>query len=126
VGDIIATIFLIAIAWLLYMLPALPGCLLFWYFGRTRAQFKWWELSVFVVPFVIWICFFLFSHDKSLGNLVEAPLLGSAIPIAALIRVLNGRRLNGSVVAISLITLQSILAVLLGTMFAEVPFHWFH
>lgn len=124
--DIVATIVLIVIAWLLYIVAAVPGCLPLWYFGRKRAQFMWWELSVLIVPFGIWICFFLTSRDKSLGNLVEALVLGGAIPIAALVRVLIGRVLSRNLVAVSLFTAQSILAVLLGTKFAEVPFHWFH
>jgi hypothetical protein len=126
VDEIVAAIVLVVVAGLLYLLPAVPGCLPIWYFGHKRAQFRWWELIVLIVPFVIWICFFLVSKDKSLGNLVEAPILGGAIAIAALIRVFIGRHLNRNLVAVSLITGQSILAVLLGTMFPEVPFQWFH
>jgi hypothetical protein len=125
-GDTVATIFLIVIAWLIYLLPAVLGSLPLWYFGHRRARFMWWELSVLIVPFIIWICFLLSSRAKSLGNLVEALVLGGAIPIAALLRVLVGRHLNRNLVAVSLITMQSVFAVLLGTMFARVPFHWFH
>lgn len=125
-GDIIATIVLIVIAFLTYLLPAVPLSFPILYFGRRRAQFKWWELSALLVPFSIWVCFWVLSRDKSLGNLVEALILGAAIPIAASLRVLIGVYLNRILVVVSLMIGQSVLAVLLGTMFEEVPFHWFH
>jgi hypothetical protein len=85
-----------------------------------------WELSVFVLPFVAWLILFSVSKDKTLGNLVEAAILGGAIPIATIIRVLLGKRVNRTLVATSLITLQCVFAILLAKMFPDVSFQWFH
>src|SRR5262249_15594398 len=127
VEDIVATIVVVIIAWLIYSLPAALLSLPLWFLGRKRAQFRLWELSVLVVPFIIWVaCFLLLSRNKSLGNIVEAPILGGATALAVLIRVIIGRKLNRITVATSLIGLVSVVAVLLAAMFPQVPFHWFH
>jgi hypothetical protein len=127
VEDIVATIIVVIIAWLIYLLSAVLLSLPLWFLGRKRAQFRWWELSALVVPFIIWLaCFELLSRNKSLGNIVEASILGGAIPLGVLIRVMIGGRLNRSVVATGLMGLVCVFAVLLAVMFPEVPFRWFH
>jgi len=126
VEDTIATIVIVLIAWLIYLLPAILLCLPVWYLGRKRAHFVWWELSVFVLPLVAWLIVFSASKDKTLGNLVEALILGCVVPVAMLIRVLVGNRLNRTLVATGLIVLQCGFAILLGKIFPDVPFHWFH
>jgi len=124
--DTFAAIVVVLIAWLIYLLPGvllgLPIC----YLGRKRTQFMAWELSVFVLPFVAWLILFSVSKDKTLGNLVEAAILGSVIPIAAIVRVLLGERVNRILVATSLIAVQCGFAILLGKMFPDVSFQWFH
>ena len=71
-GETVAIIALVLVAWLIYLLPAVPLSLPLWYFGRRRAQFMWWEASVLLLPFIIWLCssFLLSPKDKSLGNLM--------------------------------------------------------
>ncbi len=125
-GDTIAAIIVALVAWIIYVLPGVLLLLPLWYWGRKRARFMWWELSVFILPFIIWLCFFLRAKDKSLGNFVEAFILGVAVPVAALIRIIIGSNLNRSFLAAGLMFLICAVAVLLGTMFPEVPFHWFH
>ena len=125
--DIVAAIVIVIIAWLIYFLAAASLSLPLWFLGRKRAQFRLWELSVLVVPFIIWVaCFQLLSSNKSLGNIVEAPILGGATALAVLIRVTIGGKLNRITVATSLIGLVCVVAVLLAAMFPQVPFHWFH
>jgi hypothetical protein len=125
-NEIVATIALVVIAWLIYLIPAvslsLPLCLL----GRKRARFTWWEAGVFVVPFIVWlVCFQLLPGSRSLGNIVEALILGCVIPLGVLIRVILGGNSN-TLVALGVIGLVCALAVLLVAAFPEVPFHWSH
>jgi len=124
--ETIAVIVVALIAWLIYLLPAVLLCLPVCLLGRKRAHFMWWESSVFVLPFIAWLILFSVSKDKTLGNLVEAAILGGVIPIAAIIRVLVGRNMNRTIVATSLIGLECAVAILLGRVFPEVSFHWFH
>jgi hypothetical protein len=126
VEDAFATIVVVLVAWLIYLLPGVLLCLPICYLGRKRAQFMPWELSVFVLPFTAWLILFSMSKDKTLGNLVEAAIIGGVIPLAAIIRVLLGKRVNRILLASSLITLQCVFAILLGKMFPDVSFQWFH
>ena len=124
--ELIATIAVVIIGWLIYLLPAvvlsLPICIL----GRKRAGFRWWEAGVFVLPFIVWlVCFELLSGSKSLGNLVEAFVLGCAVPLGVLIRVIFWN-LNRTVVDMGAMGLVCAGAVLLAAVFPEVGFHWFH
>jgi peptidoglycan/LPS O-acetylase OafA/YrhL len=59
-----------------------------------RVEWRWWEASVFVLPFVIWAMLFTseLSLGKSLANLGEPFYFGFAIPAAALLRVVMARR----------------------------------
>jgi len=125
--ETVATVVLVIIAWLIFLLPAvslsLPICLL----GRKRAQFRLWEVSAFVVPFIIWlVCFQLLAGGKSLGNIIEAAVLGGSIPLIVLIRTIIGGYLNRSLVATGLMGLDCVFAFVLATMFPEVHFNWFH
>jgi hypothetical protein len=125
--ETVATIVLVIIAWLIFLLPAVSLSLPIGLLGRKRAQFRPWEVTAFVVPFIIWlVCFQLLSRDKSLGNIIEAAILGGAIPLGVLIRVIIGGYLSRSLVATGLIGLVCVFAVVLATVFPEVPFHWFH
>ena len=119
-------IILILLALVFYLLPAVPLSLPSWYFGRRRARFRWWELSAFVVPLAIWLILFLVSTQKSLGNLVEALILGLTVPLAVLIRVVIGETVPGRVLAGLLLILLCSVAVLLGTLYPKVDFQIFH
>ncbi|HYW70847.1 MAG TPA: hypothetical protein VE961_07430 [Pyrinomonadaceae bacterium] len=109
-----------------YLLAAVPLSLPAWYFGRRRARFRWWELSVFLVPLVIWLIFFLASTTKSLGNLIEVVILGLSVPLAVLIRIVVGRAVPNAVIAGLLLILLCSVAVLLGVMYPKVDFQIFH
>src|SRR5262245_26975389 len=115
-------IILILLALVFYLLPAVPLSLPAWYFGRRRARFRWWELCALVVPLAIWLVLFLVSTQKSLGNLVEALILGLSVPLAVLIRVVVGKTVPSGVIAGLLLILLCSVAVLLGTMYPKVEF----
>ena len=119
-------IILILAALTFYLVPAVLLSLPPWYFGRRRARFRWWELSAFVVPLAIWLILFLVSTKKSLGNLVEALILGLAVPLAVLIRVVVGKSIPNGIIAGLLLILLCIVAVVLGTMYPKVDFQIFH
>jgi len=119
-------IVLAVIAWLIYLLPAVIPSLLISYLGHRRAQFMWWELSVFVLPFIIWLVVALVSRDKGLwGPIVELLILGCTVPAAALIRVIASGAVNRSLMAGSLIFVICALAILLGIMIPKIEFQPF-
>lgn len=65
------------------------------YLSRKRVHWQWEEALVFVVPFSVWLllqaCEFV---TKSFSNdLVEPSILGSVVPLAALVRVAVGTSL---------------------------------
>src|SRR5258708_2930319 len=104
-GETVFMIVIVVIAWLLYLLAAVPLSLALWYLGRKRTRFMWWELSVLVLPFAIWLGFSaLSSNDKELGNFMLEPLiLGGVVPIAAFIRIIVGRAVNRSLMGCTLV-----------------------
>jgi hypothetical protein len=61
--------------------------------GRRRAQWAWWELSAFILPFSCW-AFLMFARGegKSLANFVECLVISPFVPLAALARVVLGRQ----------------------------------
>jgi hypothetical protein len=124
-GETIALVVVIIIAWVMYLIPAVPVSLAVWYFGRRRAQFMWWELSIFILPFIAWLVSFNLAKDKGLSNIVEALILGCTLPLATLLRVAIGKALNRALVAGSLMFAVCIVAILLGTMYPKITFQPF-
>ena len=125
-GEAATIIVAVVVAWLIYLLPAvilsLPAC----YFGRRRTKFAWWELSAFVLPFVVWLVLSVFSKDKGLWSpLVEVFILGCTVPAAALMRVIVGNSINRSLMAGLLLFVICVVAVLLGTLFPKIEFQPF-
>jgi nitrate/nitrite transporter NarK len=109
------------------MVVAFPLSLALWYFGRKRAQFKWWELSAFVLPFIVWLVLSaLSSKNKGLWSpMVEVFILGCTVPVAALIRVIVGRAVNRNLMAGSLLFVICVLAIPLGIMIPKIEFQPF-
>jgi hypothetical protein len=75
------------------------------FFGRRRVHWQWWELSVLVLPFIVWtlLMFSLSTGRKSLANLGEPFLFSFAVPLAALARVCIGTRFPERRFAVALI-----------------------
>src|SRR5260370_39407662 len=96
------------------------------FFGQRRGRVRWWEVSVLVLPFIVWVVFALSSTDKGLWSpMVELFILGCTVPVAALIRVIVGRAVNRSLMAGSLISVICVLAILLGIMIPKIEFQPF-
>nr|CAS02393.1 putative integron gene cassette protein [uncultured bacterium] len=65
------------------------------YFGRHRVGWRAWELSAFVLPFLCWLALMAINLlPKTLSNLGEVFNIAVAIPIAAIFRVVLGKRLS--------------------------------
>jgi hypothetical protein len=79
--------------------------------GRRRVHWHSWEGLAFVLPFAVWCALsFLNVRVKTLSNLVEPILISLAIPVAAGLRLIVGRRHSGAFVASHLIALLCIVA----------------
>src|SRR6266446_562918 len=103
--ETVLVIVLVVLARLLYLVTAVPLSLLVVYLGRKRVRFMWWELSAFVLPFIVWLILSVFSKDKGLwSSMVELFILGCTVPVAALIRAIVGGAVNRSLMADSLIS----------------------
>jgi hypothetical protein len=114
---------LLAYLWFLHLCVAFTVSLPFWFFGRHRAQWFKWEPIILVVPFAVWATLSVIDGGgKSLTNAaVEGISLGGAIPVAAMIRVAVGGRLNRKKLAITMIVLLSLAAVLLWALVPMLP-----
>jgi hypothetical protein len=108
--------------WVLFLgfagLPSLPIVLL----GRRRAQWRPWELAVFVLPYWGWVvCNFIDDSGKSLSNFVELAWLALAIPPAVLIRVGVGHPKWRWCVSASLIAVLTLAGVALWAFVPGLP-----
>lgn len=89
-----------AVLWVLYLVPAIVPSLPIWFFGRRKAKWMSWELSVLVLPYLVWVTVGVTNiKPKSIANLEEAALIGCLVPIALLIRALVGQKVDRGVVA---------------------------
>ena len=91
------------------------------FFGRNRVHWRYWELLVLVLPFVVWTVLMsseLSTGRKSLANLGEPFYIAVAVPVIALVRVAIGTRIPERACAGALIALMSIIA---GGVFFLVP-----
>jgi hypothetical protein len=114
------TVFFWLFFWFIYYLP--PAALMsspFWIFGRRRARWIWWEFAILIVPYIVWVaCLFINKRGKGLQNVLEMFWLGCTVPLAAIVRVLIGSRVNRKVVASSLIAIYSVAAIVLWAVVA--------
>jgi len=96
--------------WAAYAGIAVVACAPIIYLGRRRVHWRYWELLALVLPFCTWFVLALsglslshgrvhFDEGKSLSNIVEAFWLGCSVPIAALLRVIIGTKLNEGICA---------------------------
>lgn len=100
---------------LLYLAPALLLTIPIWVLGHHRVKWLWWEFAILVIPYLLFI-----SLDalRIKGGLGYAMILGNiylsgVVPVAALIRVLVGQRLEGMLVASSLLIAACAFTILL-------------
>ena len=84
------------------------------FLGRKRVGWRYWELLVFALPFITWTSLMfsgLEAGRKSMSNLGEPFVFAFAIPVAAAVRVIIGRRASESVCGGTLIVLVCVFAV---------------
>ena len=114
---------LIAYLWFLHLCGAVLVTLPVWFFGRRRAQWFRWEPIILVAPFAAWMTLSVVDdRGKSLTNMaVEGISLTATIPVAAMIRVALGGRLNRRTLATTLIVLCILAAVLLWALVPMLP-----
>lgn len=107
-------LFLIGGVWLWFLLPAIILSLPVWFFGRHRANWLLWELSILVLPYWFWCVLMMWDGTgKSIANLFAEPLqIGCFIPVAALIRVAAGHKANRMFLASGLILGSCLVAAL--------------
>jgi hypothetical protein len=106
----------IFVLWLAHAVVAallsLPVVLL----GRHRVCWRRWELLAFVAPFCVWLalpyCLYTPSNAKGWDNLIEPLYFSIAVPVAALVRVAIGKRINETFSAAGLIGVLCIVATL--------------
>ena len=87
----------------------------FVYFGRKRVHWHRWELWAFALPFVLWLLLMvspLSTDRKSLANLGEGVLLGFALPVATLVRVVLGGRFSERAVSRAVLVALCLVAAL--------------
>ncbi|MCX6922760.1 MAG: hypothetical protein NT154_06035 [Verrucomicrobia bacterium] len=92
------------------------------FFGRKRVGWASWELLALFIPFCIWVVLMLSplsTGRKSLANLGEPVYISFAMPVLALLRAAEGRRICERVYAASFITA---LCAIAATVFYTVPF----
>jgi hypothetical protein len=92
------------------------------FFGRKRVRWRFWELLVLVLPFIVW-CLLMFSElstgRKSLSNLGEPVCFALAVPVAALVRVAVASRIPERPCAAVLIAMACMVAA--GVFFVVPP-----
>lgn len=75
-----------------------------------------------VIPFLVWVALlFIQDRGKSIANVIEVFWLGCLLPLAAVIRVVVGQRVNRRVLAASLVVAFCFVAVLLWALVAPIP-----
>ena len=91
------------------------------FFGRKRIHWWMWESLALVIPFCVWLCLMqtdLSTGWKSLSNLAEPFMFSFAIPVAAMVRVAVGTRVNEKKIAGVLI---AVLCGVAAAVFFMVP-----
>lgn len=83
------------------------------YLGRRRANWRSWELLATVLPFCVWLAlmFSEFSTGwKTMSNLVEPLYFSLAVPVAAMVRVIVGTRIDERICAAILMVALCLIA----------------
>jgi hypothetical protein len=97
--------------WVFHLVPSLIVSLPIWICGRRRASWFWSDYATAIIPFALWSALLLCDDKgKTLSNLSECLYLGCVVPIAAIIRVVVGRRGNERIVSFALLSALCIVA----------------
>lgn len=97
-----------------YSLPAAVLSLPFWIFGRARARWIWWEFSIVILPYLVFVSMAALNVKGGLGwaLLWGTFFLSGIAPIGALLRVVVGERVNRTLMASGVVIGSCLFAVL--------------
>lgn len=105
---------LFALLWVLYLVPAVVLSLPIWFFGRGRANWMWWEFGILVLPYFVWAMVGVTNiKPKSIANLEEAAFVGCLVPVALLVRVLVGQKIDRRFMASGMLVALCLAAFLI-------------
>jgi cytochrome bd-type quinol oxidase subunit 2 len=107
---------LLAYLWLVHVLVTSPVVAPVLWFGRHRVRWNWWEATVFIVPFSLWLGLVLTNwRPKTLANLGECFLISLAIVVGVLLRTLLGR--SGDNRRVGAVLVLGVTAIAVATYF---------
>lgn len=111
--EILRTLTIFGFVWLFYLVPAGVLSLPLWIGGRRRARWLWWEFSILLLPFLVFVSLHVLQVRGGIGwsLLFGSFYLGCIAPVAALIRVIAGQRVNRLRLASSLLIAACLIAV---------------
>jgi hypothetical protein len=105
-------ILVLAILWLGHAVITLPVVAPVVWFTRRFVRWHWWELTVFLVPFAVWLTLIISGAlPKTLANLGEAVYVSAAIVVAAILRAALARIAGSRMVPALLIASVTACAV---------------
>jgi hypothetical protein len=82
----------VVVVWLAHAVITLPVVVPVVWFTRRFVRWYWWELTVFVAPFAVWLALMNSGPlPKTLANLGEAAFVSVAIVVAAVLRAAVAR-----------------------------------
>ena len=102
----------ILLIWLVHAIIAAVLSAPIVFFGRKRVHWRFWELLVLILPFIVWylLMFSELAIGKSIANLGEPVFFALAVPVAALARVVISSRVPERLCAASLIATVCVVA----------------
>ena len=111
--EVLRTFTVAGFIWLFYLVPAGVLSLPLWIGGRRRARWVWWEFSILLLPFLVFISLDLLRVRARMGWSLPygALYLSVVVPAAALIRVIVGQWANRVRLASILLTAACVIAI---------------
>ena|SRR5687767_7282645 len=98
--------------WIGHGVITLPVLVPLVWLTRRFVRWHWWELTVFVVPFAVWLGLMTSGAlPKTLANLAEAAHVSVAIVVGVILRAALARVADSRIVAVVLILSVTACAV---------------
>jgi hypothetical protein len=92
------------------------------FLGRRRVHWRATDLLALTLPFAVWSALVqASSRGKTLSNLGEPFLFALAIPVAALLRVIAGRRTDEKITSIVLVAALCLVAAAVYCLTPSLP-----
>lgn len=108
--------------WLIHLIPLLLLAVPVWYVGRKRVKWSGWDFAITVGPFAVWGALMMYDDSgKSLSNVLEALIIGVVAPIAPVVRVAAGEKMNQKRGALALLSVMCVVAFSLWALMPSLP-----